>query len=197
MKDKLTKEKEEIEADIDRLSENKRDKERILEKINKSENIKSREYPKNYIFKSEIYVNDGYFKIIDNDIDVKLEKQIEILTDILYKKIADNLNDIIYKKKTCIKLLKNKELTQRYLVEKNNIEHINKYDLKELKSNKKQLELFKDIVIKQIKDNNIEIFIKELESDKSKYKNLLENMNIKLLQMNMINLRIMKKLLFY
>lgn len=134
MKDKLTKEKEEIEADIDRLSENKRDKERILEKINKSENIKSREYPKNYIFKSEIYVNDGYFKIIDNDIDVKLEKQIEILTDILYKKIADNLNDIIYKKKTCIKLLKNKELTQRYLVEKNNIEHINKYDLKELKS---------------------------------------------------------------
>lgn len=54
LKDKLTKEKEEIEADIDRLSENKRDKERILEKINKSENIKSREYPKT------IYLNLKY-----------------------------------------------------------------------------------------------------------------------------------------
>lgn len=172
-KDKLNEEKEIIETKIEKLNKSKEDKETILKQINIAENIKIRKYPDISLFKAEIKLDESYLSKTDNEIDLKLEKQIEILTDILYKKIENSIEKIIDEKNILLKLSKNEKLKNIYLNEKDNIEYIREFDIKKLKTNKKQLIVFRDKAKKVVKYEEMDVFIEELQSDSSIYKKYL------------------------
>ena len=169
-KEKLNEEKDSIESSIKKLNKSKEDKEIILKQINKTENIKIRKYPDVSLFKTEINLNESYLSKNDNEINLTLEKQIEILTDILYKKIESSIDNIIEEKKILLKLSQNKKLKNIYLNEKDNIDYIRQFNIEKLKKDKKQLIAFRDKVKKVVKYKEIDVFIGELQLDSSIYK---------------------------
>lgn len=172
-KDKLNAEKDIIEGNITKLSKSKEDKETVLKQINKTENIKIRKYPDVPLFKTEINLDESYLVKNDAEIDLALEKQVEILTDILYKQIESSIDNIIEEKGLLIKISKNKKLKNIYLNEKDNIDYIRQFDIKKLKNDKNQLISFKDKIKKIVKYKEIDLFIGELQLDSSIYNKYL------------------------
>ena len=85
----------------------------MLKTVNSIDNIKIRKYPENKLFNGEIYIDDS---IINNkvDIDEKLNNQLEILTNILNKKVSDNLKKVKEKELLTVKLDEIDELAKIY-----------------------------------------------------------------------------------
>lgn len=170
----LNEEKKDITQKIEVLSKSKEEKEKLLKSINKSECIKIRTYPNKKIFDSEIIIKDTILNATDINIDKDLEAQIEILKDILYKKVNQNLEVIINEKKKQFNILKIKELKSLYVKEKERISYMQRLNDNNLVSDKRELDSFKENINYQIKNKKFDRFIETIISDKSKFNHLID-----------------------
>lgn len=172
-------------------------KEELLKTFNNIDNIKIRKYPENKLFNGEIYIDDS---IINNkvDIDEKLNKQLEILTNILNKKISDNLKKIKEKEFFAVKL---DEIDQLYTIYKDKEEVFNKIkniDFNIINLELKEIELFKRNINKN-NDKFLEYIADIINNTNSELNHIpkskivtIEN-NIKLINKNLDFISVLEK----
>lgn len=134
---------------FDRLNGDLDLKKELLKTVNSIDNIKIRKYPENKLFNGEIYIDNS---IINNkvNIDKKLNNQLEILTNILNKKISDNLKNIKEKELFTVKLDEIDELAKIYKDREEVFNKIKNIDFNTINVQLKEVKLLRGNVNKSV-----------------------------------------------
>lgn len=172
LKTNLNNRKDALDESLSNLHKNKDDKEVILKTLN--EVVKISQYPKEVLFKSEIFLDDKIINQVDDEIDLKLNKQVQVLSEMLYAKIIKFLSVIIDKNKILIEKEQLSLLKNKYQSEKEKIDIIKDLSFEELIIVRTKLSDFYQYAKSLISIDNVYRFMEELKSDKSIYRNLLD-----------------------
>lgn len=197
LKKNLSDSKDSKSENFNRLKRELNLKEELLKTFNSIDNIKIRKYPENKLFNEEIYID--YF-IINNkvDIDEKLNKQLEILTNILNKKISDNLKKVKEKELFTVKLDEIDELAKIYKEKEEIFNKIKNIDFSIINIELKEVELFKRNINKSI-DKFLEYISEIINNTDSELKYIpksrvitIDN-NLKLINKNLDLISVLEK----
>lgn len=197
LKKSLSDIKDSKSKNFDRLNGNLNLKKELLKTVNSIDNIKIRKYPENKLFNGEIYIDDS---IINNkvDVDEKLNNQLEILTNILNKKISDNLKKVKEKELLTVKLDEIDELAKIYKDKEEVFNKIKNIDFNIINVELKEVELFKRNINKSI-DKFLEYISDIINSTNSELNHIpkskvvtIEN-NLKLINKNLDFISVLEK----
>lgn len=197
LKKSLSDIKDSKSKNFDRLNGNLNLKKELLKTVNSIDNIKIRKYPENKLFNGEIYIDDS---IINNkvDIDEKLNNQLEILTNILNKKISDNLKKVKEKELLTVKLDEIDELAKIYKDKEEVFNKIKNIDFNIINVELKEVELFKRNINKSI-DKFLEYISDIINNTSSELNHIpkskvvtIEN-NLKLINKNLDFISVLEK----
>lgn len=197
LKKSLSDIKDSKSKNFDRLNGNLNLKKELLKTVNSIDNIKIRKYPENKLFNGEIYIDDS---IINNkvDIDEKLNNQLEILTNILNKKVSDNLKKVKEKELLTVKLDEIDELAKIYKDKEEVFNKIKNIDFNIINVELKEVELFKRNINKSI-DKFLEYISDIINNTNSELNHIpkskvvtIEN-NLKLINKNLDFISVLEK----
>ena len=197
LKKNLSDSKDSKSENFNRLKRELNLKEELLKTFNSIDNIKIRKYPENKLFNGEIYIDDS---IINNkvDIDEKLNNQLEILTNILNKKISDNLKKVKEKELLTVKVDEIDELAKIYKDKEEVFNKIKNIDFNIINVELKEVELFKRNINKSI-DKFLEYISNIINNTNSelnhipKSKILTIETNLKLINKNLDFISVLEK----
>lgn len=197
LKDRLLDIKDSKSKKFDRLNGDLNLKKELLKTVNSIDNIKIRKYPKNKLFNGEIDIDDS---IINNkvDIDEKLNNQLEILTNILNKKISDNLKKVKEKELFTVKLDEIDEFAKIYKQKEEFFNKIKNIDFNIINLELKEVELFKRNINKSI-DKFLEYISEIINNTDSELKYIPESRvitidnNLKLINKNLDLIFVLEK----
>ncbi|MFR1926417.1 MAG: AAA family ATPase [Clostridium paraputrificum] len=197
-KGKLVDEKENKVTKLEEITEKRNSKQALLKTVNGIDNVKIREYPEIKVFDGEIHLDDSIIHNEKDDIEKKLNKQLNILTDIFNKKIIDNLKDVREKELWILELDQIIELGEVYKDKEEILNKVKNINFSVLNVEYKNIQLFKTNIIRNKNDDkfmkylssilsNIESEIKYIPKDKLE----IINNNYKLIKKNLEILKVL------